>query len=75
MAEKLYGQFKDFSAGLNAKDGASLALEQELIEVENAILGRGFVQKRCGYEPFSVAPTQSTLFLWNQFGSKNWSDV
>jgi len=75
MATKLYGYLKDFSAGLNAKDGAALALEQELVEVENATLGRGYIQKRYGYEPYSVAPTQSTLFLWNQFGVKNWSDV
>lgn len=75
MGEKLYGTLKDFSAGLNAKDGPALALEQELVEVENAILGKGFVQKRHGYEPFAAAPTKSTSYNWNQFGSKNWSDV
>lgn len=75
MADKLYGQLKDFSLGLNAKDGATLVSEQELVEVENAVLGRGFVQKRSGYEVYSVAPTQSTLYTWDKFGGKKWSEV
>lgn len=75
MATKLYGQLNDFSAGLNAKDGPALALEQELVEVENATLGKGFVQKRHGYEPYATGPTTGTLFQWNQFGMKEWSDV
>jgi hypothetical protein len=75
MADKVYGQLKDFSAGLNTKDSPSLALEQELVDVENAVLGRGFVQKRSGYENFSVAPTQNTLYTWDKLGGKKWSEV
>jgi hypothetical protein len=75
MSTKLYGNLQDFSGGLNAKDGAVLASENELIEVENAILGRGYIQKRNGYEPYATAPTISTSYNWNQFGLKEWSEV
>jgi hypothetical protein len=75
MSSKLYGQLKDFSLGINQKDGPTLIADQELVDAENAVLGKGFVQKRSGYEPFAYAPTQSTLYLWNQFGAKEWSEV
>jgi hypothetical protein len=75
MSTKLYGNLQDFSGGLNAKDGAVLALENELIEVENAVLGRGYIQKRNGYEPYATGPTISTSYNWDQFGMKEWSEV
>lgn len=75
MADKLYAQLKDFSSGLNVKDGASLALETDLVDVKNAILGRGFIQKRHGYDVFATGPVTSTQVLWNQIGAKKWSEI
>jgi hypothetical protein len=75
MAVKLYADLRDFSLGLNQKDGPTLIMDQELVDAENAVLGKGFVQKRYGYEVFASAPIQSTLYQWNQFGVKKWSEV
>jgi hypothetical protein len=74
MSEKIYGQLRDFSLGINQKDGPTLIADQELVDSENAILGKGFVQKRNGYEVYANAPIQSTL-TWSGFGSKEWSEV
>ncbi|MGF6951867.1 hypothetical protein QF028_004372 [Neobacillus sp. B4I6] len=54
MGEKLYADFRDFSLGLNQKDGPTLILDQELMDVENVILGKGFAQKRYGFEKYST---------------------
>jgi hypothetical protein len=53
VGERLYNQLLDFSAGINCKVGPSLIKDTELVDVENAILGKGFVQKRYGYERYS----------------------
>lgn len=74
MAEKQYGQLIDFSLGINQKDNATLIDERELVDVENGIIGKGFVQKRHGYEVFVSGAVQSTL-TWQQFGVKKWSEV
>lgn len=66
--------FKDFSAGLNAKDAPNLIAENALTDVENAVIGRGFVSKRPGYEQF--ASSQITQVMsWQDIGGKKWSEV
>lgn len=65
---------RDFSMGINAKDGPSLIDDRELVDAENAILGKGYVMKRNGYELFAAAPITNTL-TWTQFGVKKWSEV
>ncbi|MEH7481481.1 hypothetical protein V7157_10490 [Neobacillus drentensis] len=54
MGEKLYADLRDFSLGLNQKDGATLILDQELVDAENVILGKGFAEKRYGFEKYST---------------------
>lgn len=75
MSVKLYGNMMNFQNGLNKKDNANLLLETELTEVFNAVIGMGFVSKRNGFVVNVEGEVQSTLYLWNQFGFKNWSDV
>ena len=50
MAMKEYGQLKDFSLGINQKDAPTLIMDQELVDGQNALLGRGYIQKRHGFE-------------------------
>jgi hypothetical protein len=65
---------KDFSLGINSKDSPSLLNDNELVEAENAMIGKGFVQKRHGFIPFAFAPVQQTL-TWAELGPKKWSEV
>lgn len=74
MAEKLYTQLNDFSLGINQKDNPTLIMDQELVDVENAIIGKGFVQKRNGYEVYLSGPVINTL-TWDVFGAKKWSEI
>jgi hypothetical protein len=53
MAVKLYSELRDFSLGINQKDDPTLIADQELIDAENVIFGKGFAQKRSGYEQYS----------------------
>lgn len=46
---------RDFSGGLNNKDDANLIADNQLADVNNAILGRGFVEKRYGYIKYNNA--------------------
>lgn len=74
MSGKFVSQFHDFSLGINVQDAANLIPDNALTEAQNAIVGRGFVAKRHGYEMVTSAPIERTL-LWNDIGSKKWSDV
>lgn len=48
----------DFSGGLNNKDDADLIADNQLADVQNAVLGVGFISKRDGYAKHT--PTQLT---------------
>jgi hypothetical protein len=74
LAVKLLGTLKDFSAGLSVQDAANLIPENALTEAENAVIGRGFVSKRSGYEQHASSATVSYL-TWAEFGAKKWSEV
>lgn len=73
MAEKYLGTLKDFSLGLNVQDAANLIPENALTEAKNAIIGRGFVSKRNGYEQYASTPIIRTL-TWQDMG-KEWSEL
>jgi hypothetical protein len=75
MAEKYLGTLKDFSLGLNVQDAAHLIPENALTEAENAVIGRGFVSKRPGYEQYAKSPTITKTLTWKEFGAKKWSEV
>jgi hypothetical protein len=75
MANKLMYQLQDFSAGLNVQDAANLIPINTLTEVENAVIGRGFVSKRPGYEQHAKSPTIIQTLTWAEFGAKKWSEV
>lgn len=53
MSEKILYGLNNFSMGINNKDGPSLLDDTELVEAQNAIIGKGYVQKRHGYERYS----------------------
>lgn len=44
---------QDFSGGLNNKDEAYLIPNNQLADVQNAVLGRGFISKRNGFVRFT----------------------
>jgi hypothetical protein len=75
MSDKLLGYLKDFSAGLNVQDAANLIPENTLTEAENAVIGRGFVSKRPGYEQHAKSPTITQTLTWAEFGAKKWSEI
>ena len=75
MAEKFLGTLKDFSAGLNVQDAANLIPENALTDAENAVIGRGFVSKRSGYEQHAKSPTITKTLNWSDFGAKKWSEI
>jgi hypothetical protein len=75
VSEKLLVTLKDFSAGLNVQDAANLIPENALTEAENAVIGRGFVSKRSGYEQYAKNPTITKTLKWSEFGAKNWGEI
>lgn len=74
MAEKLMATLKDFSIGLNTQDAVNLIPENALTDAENAVIGRGFVSKRPGYEQFASSPVTQIL-TWADIGGKKWSEI
>ncbi|MEH7082966.1 hypothetical protein V7139_09560 [Neobacillus drentensis] len=78
MSEKLYADLRDLSLGLNQKDGATLILDQELVDAENVILGKGFAQKRYGFEKYSnqLANPITKLYDYKKYnGTKEFLSV
>jgi hypothetical protein len=74
MAEKVFLTLKDFSLGINKQDGANLIPDAALVETTNAIIGKGFVSKRSGYEQFTSSPVDRTA-KWSDIGGKKWSEL
>jgi hypothetical protein len=65
MAVKLYADLQDFSLGINQKDGPTLIMDQELVDAENVVLGKGFAQKRNGFEKYSPQFTDPVYKLYD----------
>jgi hypothetical protein len=64
MANKLLSTFQDFSLGLNDKVAANILNDMELAESQNCFVGRGIIDKRYGYLPYS---TLSATYLYEFF--------
>lgn len=75
MSQKLTATLNDFSSGLNVQDAANLIPLNALTEAENAVIGKGFVSKRPGYEQYANSPTILQTLTWGDFGAKKWSEV
>jgi hypothetical protein len=56
VTQKLLYPLRDFSLGLNDKDDPALIPDNALTDVQNAIIGRGFIAKRDGYQKYNTAP-------------------
>lgn len=56
------------------KDAANLIPDNALVEAQNAIVGRGFVAKRSGYDSFASAGIERVA-KWNDIGGKKWSEL
>jgi hypothetical protein len=71
MANKLLSTFQDFSLGLNDKVAANILNDMELAESQNCFVGRGIIDKRYGYLPYS---TLSATYLYEFFKSNYTSE-
>lgn len=75
MSKKYLSTIKDFSLGLNDKDAPNLIPDNALVDVENAVLGRGLVSKRHGYQEHALTPAIRRVLNWSDIGEKKWSDL
>lgn len=64
----------DFSKGLNLKDSPSIIPLNSLVEAENAVVKKGAISKRPGYERFADAPIER-IATWQDVGGKKWSEL
>ncbi|MEK3819687.1 hypothetical protein MKY20_11530 [Cytobacillus sp. FSL W8-0315] len=74
MARKEIVGITDFSQGINVKDAANLIPKNALTDAQNAVIGRGFISKRPGYERFISAAIERPV-NWQDIGGKKWSDL
>lgn len=74
MADKKWSYLKDFSGGLNTKDAPNLIPANSLTDAENAVLGKGVISKRSGYERYIYAPVER-IATWQDVGGKKWSEL
>lgn len=74
MSNKTLYNINDFSKGLNLKDSPSIIPLNSLTEAQNAILQKGTVSKRPGYERFVSAPIER-IATWQDVGGKKWSEL
>ncbi|MED5042766.1 hypothetical protein P9848_12610 [Geobacillus stearothermophilus] len=78
MTQKFLYPLRDFSLGQNDKDAPNLIPDNALVEAKNAILGKGFVAKRHGYQRYSnqLGNPITTLFEYYKFdGSREFLAV
>ncbi|GIN88706.1 hypothetical protein J6TS2_50920 [Heyndrickxia sporothermodurans] len=73
MSEKLITNLDDFSLGLNVKDAANVIPFNALTEAQNAVITKGAISKRHGYERY-VSATVERGATWQDVGWKKWSD-
>jgi hypothetical protein len=71
VSTKLYAEFRDFSLGLNQKDGPTLILDTEIVDAENIILGKGFAQKRYGFEKYTPAALANPITKLYEYKRNN----
>lgn len=74
MSQKLLASLNDFSLGLNVKDAANLIPPNALTDAENAVLTKGAISKRHGYERYLSAQIER-IATWQDIGGKKWSEL
>lgn len=74
MSQKLMSMLNDFSLGINMKDAANLIPPNALTDAENAVLSKGAISKRPGYERY-LSATIERAATWQDVGSLKWSDL
>lgn len=65
---------RDFSGGINMKDSATTIQDNTLTEAQNAVMQKGSVSKRPGYERYVSAPIERAA-AWQDVGGKKWSEL
>lgn len=78
MSKKYLSTFRDFSKGQIDKDAPNLIPDNALVEAKNAIIGRGYVEKRYGYQKYSnmLSSAITKLFdFYKKDGSKEFLSV
>lgn len=75
MNQKYIFALQDFSLGQNDKDAPNLIQDNALVEAQNAIVGKGFVSKRHGYQAYTNTPEVQRAIVWSDIGFKKWSEV
>lgn len=74
MSKKVMSTLSDFSLGINAKDAANLIPANALTDAQNAVLSKGAISKRSGYERYVSSPIEREA-TWNDIGGMKWSDL
>ena len=64
----------DFSKGLNVKDAPNLIALNTLVDAENAVVQKGAISKRHGYERYISTQVERTA-TWQDIGGMKWSDM
>lgn len=75
MSKKYLQPMRDFSLGIHDKTASNLIPDNALVEAQNAVLGRGSVSKRNGYQAARWAPTGTRETTWADIGEKNWGEM
>lgn len=71
MTKKYLQTLQDWSKGMNDKDAPNLIADNALVDVENAIIGKGYIEKRFGYQVYSSNLTNAVTKLYELFKSDN----
>jgi hypothetical protein len=74
MSEKKLMSIHDFSKGINNKDAPNLIPLNALTDAQNAVIQKGAVTKRPGYERFVSAPIERAA-TWQDIGGQKWSEL
>lgn len=75
MSTKYIHPMRDFSRGIIDSEASNLIPDNALVEAQNAVLGKGFVEKRNGYQTYAYTPTGTRLTKWSDLGSKKWGEL
>jgi hypothetical protein len=65
---------RDFSGGINVQDAPNLIPETALTEAQNAVIGKGSISKRSGYEVHALGNVERVV-TWGDIGGKKWGEL
>ncbi|MCK6203930.1 hypothetical protein KZX50_00515 [Bacillus infantis] len=78
MSKKYLFSIRDFSKGQIDKDAPTLIPNNALVEAKNAVIGRGYVSKRSGYQKYSnllPKPINKLFEFYKKDGTKEFLAV